>query len=144
MEDQRPQVVVSVQVMDGQYDDVMITGLDLLGDAGFDPAAGAFEQDGAVLGDPPVQPVEPPFAAGRQLPADVFLPSGQDADAEPDTSERRDQVRDVRAIQTETSAGSSETDVKEFAVSPMGSSPASAATAVTPVGKAPKTRRSRA
>lgn len=71
VEDQRPQVVVSVQVVDGQYDDVMITGLDLLGDAGFDPAAGAFEQDGAVLGDPPVQRVESPFAACPQLPADV-------------------------------------------------------------------------
>jgi len=83
MEDQRPQVVVSVQVMDGQYDDVMITGLDLLGDAGFDPAAGAFEQDGAVFGDPPGQPVESPFAACRQLPADVFLLGGENADAEP-------------------------------------------------------------
>jgi len=144
VEDQRPQVVVSVQVMDGQDDDVMVTGLDLL----------------AMLAS--IQPLAP---SSRTAPCSVTRQSSPSnrrsrrvANCRPtcscsadrmltpsrDTSERRDQVREVRAIHTDTSAGSSETDVKEFAVSPMGSSSANAATAVTPVGKAPKTRRSRA
>jgi hypothetical protein len=50
-------------------------------------------------------------------------------------------VTDDRAMHTETSAGLSETDVKELAVMPDGKSFTRAAIAVTPVGNAPKTRR---
>ena len=46
------------------------------------------------------------------------------------------------ATHTETSGGSSETEVNELAVSPTGLPSTSAATAVTPDGKAPNTRRS--
>jgi hypothetical protein len=86
VKDQRAQVVVGVQVVHGQHDDVVVARLDLLGDAGLDPAAGRLEQDGAVLGDPPVQALEPALAAARQLPADVFLLRRQDADAQPGRS----------------------------------------------------------
>jgi hypothetical protein len=47
-------------------------------------------------------------------------------------------------MQTDTSGGSSETDVNELAASPTGASSIRAAMAVTPVGKAPNTRRSSA
>ena len=47
---------------------------------------------------------------------------------------RTGQVVDVCATQTETIGGSSDTDVNEFAVMPIGAPSTSAATAVTPVG----------
>ena len=46
-----------------------------------------------------------------------------------------------RSTQTSTSGGSSETEVKEFAVMPCGLSPPTVTT-VTPVAKAPNARRS--
>src|SRR6202050_4256720 len=57
VEDQRPQVVVGARVRAARYAYVSTPGPDRLADAGFDPAPGAFERDGAVLGDPPVQSV---------------------------------------------------------------------------------------
>jgi hypothetical protein len=49
---------------------------------------------------------------------------------------RMGQVEDVRATQTETSGGSSETDVKELAAIPTGAPSApDAASASTPLGK---------
>jgi hypothetical protein len=51
-------------------------------------------------------------------------------------------VTSLCAVQTETTGGSSETDVNELAAMPSGLPSASPATAVTPVGNAPKTRRS--
>ena len=56
----------------------------------------------------------------------------------------RGQVVELCAVQTETTGGSSETDVNELAAMPSGLPSASPATAVTPVGNAPKTRRSSA
>jgi hypothetical protein len=43
-------------------------------------------------------------------------------------------VRDARAMHTETRGGVSDTDVKEFAVIPIGTPSATPATAATPVG----------
>src|ERR1700722_6791303 len=56
----------------------------------------------------------------------------------------RGQVVELCAVQTETTGGSSETDVNELAAMPSGLPSASPATAVTPVGNAPNTRRSSA
>jgi hypothetical protein len=63
----------------------------------------------------------------------------------PNRSERRSSghVVEVWAMQTETSGGSNETVVNELAVRPTGLAATSEAMAITPVGKAPKTRRSR-
>ena len=59
-------------------------------------------------------------------------------------SRSRGQVLELRAMQTDTNGGSSDTDVNELAARPSGTPPANAATAVTPVGKVPNTRRSSA
>ncbi len=51
-------------------------------------------------------------------------------------------LRDVLARQTSSRGGLSETEVKEFAVKPIGfPSPSQAVTTVTPVGKAPNASR---
>src|SRR5690348_16246982 len=55
---------------------------------------------------------------------------------------RSGQVADFKSAQTDTSTGSRDTEVKEFAAKPTGLPSMRAATAVTPVGKAEKTRRS--
>lgn len=56
----------------------------------------------------------------------------------------RGQVFDVRETQNDTRGGSSDTEMNELAAMPTGLLSTNAATAVTPLGKAAKVRRSAA
>jgi len=58
------------------------------------------------------------------------------------TSSNRAQDREPSITQTNSSGGSSETDVSELASIATGSSPAIPHTAATPLGKHPNARRS--
>src|ERR1700727_51600 len=71
------------------------------------------------------------------LSASTLMPS-------PGSSRSTGHVVEAVAIQTETRAGSRETDVNELAVTPTGWPSAMAHTAVTPLGKQPYACRSRA
>ena len=53
----------------------------------------------------------------------------------------RDQVSELREGQNDTSGGSSETDVSEFTISPVGSPSGAAVTKATPVAKRPSASR---
>jgi hypothetical protein len=106
VEHPRTDVVVCVEVLDGQHDKVMVAGARLVTDAHIQPAGRTVQQYRIVAGDAPGQVGESVRALGRYLSSDRLLLGRENAHAQPPcTAEQRPGGRCVMHTDRRKGAG---------------------------------------
>ncbi|MDB5614238.1 MAG: hypothetical protein JWQ22_1891 [Devosia sp.] len=118
-----------------QRDDV-VTGLELGLRADDEGRAGAVKDQATIGSAGPVQARKTLSCLASKLPKDRLLLFSKDTDPQLFALVSTCHVDEVRAILSDTSGGSSDTEVKELTSMPTGSPSTSAASSTTPVGKA--------